>query len=70
MFPLLAMAFFLQPSTSALRHANLLFPVTLAVLGLAVLAVGVLNMLMVKKELELQPKTADAPTPKSAKRSK
>ena len=53
-FPILTLLFFLQPSTSALRHANVLIPIVIALVGFAVLAVGVLNMLMVKKELDAQ----------------
>lgn len=60
MFPLLTIAFFLQPQTWALRHANLLIPVSIGIVGLLVLGVGVLNMLMVKKELEAQKAAASS----------
>jgi hypothetical protein len=58
MFVLLAIAFFLQPSTYALRQASLYFPIGIGVMGAVVLAMGIFNMILVKKELERKGKSS------------
>jgi protein-S-isoprenylcysteine O-methyltransferase Ste14 len=52
MFVLLTILFFFQPADAALRQARVFVPIAIGVLGVVLLAVGVFNMLLVKKELE------------------
>jgi len=52
MFPLMFVAFFLQPASAALRQTTILLPVGILVIGLLVLGVGMMNMMLVKKEIE------------------
>jgi hypothetical protein len=52
--PLLTLIFFLLPETNAIRHASLVLPLSVLVVGLLLLALGVMNMLLVKKELDAQ----------------
>ena len=54
-FLVLTVLFFLQPATSALRMGGVLLPAGMAVVGLILLAVGVANVLIVKRELAKPP---------------
>jgi hypothetical protein len=58
-FLVLTLLFFVQPQSSAIRHASIVFPISLALVGVLLLVVGVLNMMLVKRELSGE--TADKP---------
>lgn len=51
-FLLLMLIFFMLPASAALRQASIILPVGLGVTGLLLLGLGVLNMILVKKELD------------------
>lgn len=58
MFLLMGIAFFLQPSTFALRQISLYFPLGIGIMGAVVLALGIFNIILVKKELDRKKPTA------------
>lgn len=52
LFPLLTILFFARPKTDALRAIPPYLPIAMAVIGVVLLAIGALNMVLVKNELD------------------